>query len=53
MSGVRDVIVLFLAASGLFFMLVAAIGIVRLPDLYTRMHAAQPSSRSGDHSSSA
>ena len=47
MSGVRDVLVLFLAASGLFFMLVAAIGIVRLPDLYTRMHAATKASTLG------
>jgi len=29
-----------LLLAGAFFALVAAIGIVRLPDLYTRMHAA-------------
>ncbi len=29
-----------LLLSGAFFVLAAAIGIVRLPDLYTRMHAA-------------
>jgi multicomponent Na+:H+ antiporter subunit G len=29
-----------LCVSGSFFLMVAAIGIVRMPDLYTRMHAA-------------
>jgi multicomponent Na+:H+ antiporter subunit G len=29
-----------LSLAGAFFVLVAALGVVRLPDLYTRMHAA-------------
>lgn len=32
--------VLTLAAIGTIFMLISAIGILRLPDVYTRMHAA-------------
>ncbi|KQV63806.1 monovalent cation/H(+) antiporter subunit G [Rhizobium sp. Root1220] len=34
------IVVSFLLLAGSLFALVAAIGIVRLPDLYTRMHAA-------------
>jgi multicomponent Na+:H+ antiporter subunit G len=41
---VRDLVVNLLSwgfiLSGSFFVLVGAIGIVRMPDLYTRMHAA-------------
>jgi len=33
-------IVFFLIASGTFFMVIAAIGLLRLPDLFTRMHAS-------------
>lgn len=36
----RDMLIAFLLCSGGFFMFVAAVGIVRLPGLYTRMHAA-------------
>jgi len=36
----REGLMLFLLWFGALFMFVAAIGIVRLPDLYTRMHAA-------------
>lgn len=35
-----DIIAGVLLIIGAFFTLVAAIGLVRLPDLYTRMHAA-------------
>lgn len=35
-----DIIVAILALSGGAFVLIAAIGIVRLPDLLTRMHAS-------------
>ena len=35
-----DIIVALLALSGGAFVLIAAIGIVRLPDLLTRMHAS-------------
>lgn len=33
-------IVFFLILSGTFFMVIAAIGLLRLPDLFTRMHAS-------------
>ena len=35
-----DILSILLMASGLFFFLGAAVGIVRFPDFYTRMHAA-------------
>jgi multicomponent Na+:H+ antiporter subunit G len=35
-----EIAVVALLAGGVFFGLVAAVGIVRLPDLYTRTHAA-------------
>jgi multicomponent Na+:H+ antiporter subunit G len=35
-----EVAVVALLAGGVFFGLVAAVGIIRLPDLYTRTHAA-------------
>lgn len=35
----NDVIAAVLLLGGTFFMLVASIGMLRLPDLYTRMHA--------------
>jgi multicomponent Na+:H+ antiporter subunit G len=35
----REILVLFLASGGVFFMIVSAIGILRLPDVLTRMHA--------------
>ncbi|HEY0124712.1 MAG TPA: monovalent cation/H(+) antiporter subunit G [Rhizobium sp.] len=40
MELVAAVIVAFLLLAGALFALVSAIGIVRLPDLYSRMHAA-------------
>ncbi|MBX3001119.1 MAG: monovalent cation/H(+) antiporter subunit G [Caldilineaceae bacterium] len=36
---VREILVLVLASGGVFFMIVSAIGIFRLPDVLTRMHA--------------
>lgn len=36
---VREILVLFLAIWGVFFMIVSSIGIYRLPDVLTRMHA--------------
>jgi multicomponent Na+:H+ antiporter subunit G len=36
-----------LLLAGAFFALVAAIGILRLPDLYTRMHAASKAGTAG------
>jgi multicomponent Na+:H+ antiporter subunit G len=47
MRVIQDALILFFAASGLFFMLVAAIGVYRMPDLYTRMHAATKASTIG------
>lgn len=35
-----DLVVVFFLLAGLFFMFVGAVGIVRLPDVYHRMHAA-------------
>jgi multicomponent Na+:H+ antiporter subunit G len=43
----QQILVVLLAAAGLFFMLVAAIGVLRLPDLFTRMHAATKASTLG------
>ena len=36
----RNLIVILLASVGTFFLLVSALGILRLPDVLTRMHAA-------------
>ena len=36
---IREILCVFFLLFGTFFMLVASIGIVRMPDLYTRMHA--------------
>ena len=35
-----DIIIAFFLLTGVFFALVASLGILRLPDLYMRMHAA-------------
>lgn len=39
-SGVRDLIAIIALALGLFFMFVGVLGVLRLPDAYSRMHAA-------------
>ena len=39
-AALLDVLVALLLIVGAFFALLAAVGLVRLPDLYTRMHAA-------------
>lgn len=39
-SAVLDILAIGLLAFGLFFMSVGALGLVRLPDFYNRMHAA-------------
>lgn len=36
----RDLVVALLMLGGTFFMLVTGIGLIRLPDVYCRMHAA-------------
>ncbi|WP_135362664.1 monovalent cation/H(+) antiporter subunit G [Halosimplex halophilum] len=43
----RELAVLGLAAGGVFFALVAAVGLVRLPDLYTRAHSTSKSETLG------
>lgn len=35
-----EILIIFCLFAGLFFFFIAALGIIRLPDLYTRMHAA-------------
>ena len=47
MSGLRDLLTAVFLLSGVFFSLVAGIGIVRLPDLYLRMHAASKTTSLG------
>ncbi|PSQ00090.1 Na+/H+ antiporter subunit G [Halobacteriales archaeon QS_5_70_17] len=42
-----DVLIVLLAAAGTFFGGVAAVGVLRLPDLYTRAHAASKSDTLG------
>ncbi|MDW7649849.1 MAG: monovalent cation/H(+) antiporter subunit G [Bacillota bacterium] len=39
MKLVFDLFVCFLLLAGMFFLFVGVLGLVRLPDLYTRMHA--------------
>jgi multicomponent Na+:H+ antiporter subunit G len=43
----HEIAILVLAAAGVFFSLVAAVGIVRLPDLYSRVHGASKSETLG------
>ncbi|MFW6458032.1 MAG: monovalent cation/H(+) antiporter subunit G [Halodesulfurarchaeum sp.] len=42
-----EVLALVLVAGGLFFSLVAVVGIIRLPDLYSRAHATSKSDTLG------
>lgn len=44
---VLDTLAIFFLLGGLFFMLVGAIGIVRLPDVFHRLHAASKCSTLG------
>jgi multicomponent Na+:H+ antiporter subunit G len=37
---VRNVLTVISLAGGLFFVLAGAVGVIRLPDFYTRLHAA-------------
>jgi len=39
-AGIRDVLASVSLAGGLFFMFVGAVGVVRFPDAYQRIHAA-------------
>ena len=42
-----DVLVLVLLGAGLFFLLVSTVGLIRLPDFYSRAHAAAKSETLG------
>lgn len=42
-----NILVVFFISVGLIFIVVAALGVIRLPDLYTRAHAASKSSTLG------
>lgn len=42
-----DVLVLVLLVAGLFFLLVSTVGLIRLPDFYSRTHAAAKSETLG------
>ena len=39
MEIIRDILVMFLLISGTFFYFVGVTGLIRLPDVFTRMHA--------------
>lgn len=43
----QEIAVVVLAAGGVFFAAVAAVGVLRLPDLYTRAHSASKSETLG------
>lgn len=43
----RELLTLFFASVGTFFLIVAAIGLNRMPDLYTRMHGTAKSTTLG------
>lgn len=40
MDLLKNVVVIFFLASGCFFILVGAIGVLRFPDFYCRLHSA-------------
>jgi len=43
----REIAILLLALGGIFFAVVAVVGLVRLPDLYTRAHSTSKSETLG------
>lgn len=47
MTAISDIFVAVFALIGAFFSLVTALGLIRLPDLYTRAHAASKSATLG------
>ncbi|GGB28778.1 Na+/H+ antiporter subunit G [Virgibacillus dakarensis] len=44
---ILNIIIVFLLLSGTFFMLSGSIGVIRFPDVYTRLHAATKASTLG------
>ncbi|MFD1708667.1 monovalent cation/H(+) antiporter subunit G [Siminovitchia sediminis] len=47
MTGATEIIIVIFILVGVFFSLVASIGVIRLPDVYTRNHAASKSTTLG------
>jgi multicomponent Na+:H+ antiporter subunit G len=47
MASMSDLLVVALLAGGVFFAFVAMVGLIRLPDLYTRAHGASKSDTLG------
>ena len=47
MALAADIVALMFVVGGLFFMFVGTVGLVRLPDLYNRLHAASKCSTLG------
>lgn len=47
MTTIVNILIIVLISTGVLFSLVTAIGLVRLPDVYTRTHAASKSSTLG------
>lgn len=43
----REILVLVLAVGGVFFAVVAAVGLIRLPDVYARAHSSSKSETLG------
>jgi multicomponent Na+:H+ antiporter subunit G len=43
----RELVIVVLVGGGIFFAIVAAVGLVRLPDLYTRAHSTSKSETLG------
>ena len=43
----REIVVLLLAAGAVFFAVVAAVGLIRLPDIYSRAHSTSKSETLG------
>lgn len=44
---IANILIIFLISAGVIFSLVTALGLIRLPDVYTRIHAASKSSTLG------
>lgn len=47
MTALANILVVFFISVGVLFIVVTAIGLIRLPDLYTRTHAASKSATLG------
>lgn len=47
MMTIANILIVFLISTGVIFSLVTALGLVRFPDVYTRIHAASKSATLG------